>query len=120
MCIFLRHLSLAEKFYFFATLWTVLLWKVNRMHPVQHLSTYLNSAISGTTHVFTVNGTNIMWVELSKEPHGEGPRALLKASGSWASESQNSLLNSSKNPRSVGLRPKREFSISCQYTMIQW
>lgn len=61
-----------------------------------------------------------MWVELSKEPNGEGPKTLLKAGGSWASDSPNSLLNSFKNPHNAGLRPKGEFSIPCQYTMIQW
>lgn len=58
---FLRHFSLAEKFYFFFHhLWTFsLLWGVNGMHPTQHLSMYLSSGFSGATHMFTVNGTYV-------------------------------------------------------------
>lgn len=44
------------------------------MHPAQHLRPYLTSGFSGATHVFTINGTHIRWVELSKVPNGEGPK----------------------------------------------
>lgn len=58
-------------------------------------------------------------VPLAKKPSGGGLRTLLKASRSWTFESPDSLLNSSKKPCNSGLRPKREFSIPCEHTMIQ-
>lgn len=59
------------------------------------------------------------FVLLMKEPNGEGLRTLPKGSGSCTSDSPKCLLNSFKKPCNSGLRPKRDFSIPCQYTVSQ-
>lgn len=63
VCIYLRHFSLARKFNFISTTCAhfFLLWTVNRMHPIQHLSAYLPPGFSGATHMFTIHGTLCGW-----------------------------------------------------------
>lgn len=118
----LRHFSIAEKFSFSPSLldfFFFMLWSVNRMHAIQHLSTCLTSSFSGVSHAFIIIDTSLTWEKQTKEPRGGRLRTLLKARRGWASDSPNSLLNSFKKPCNSGLRPKREYSIPSQYTVIQ-
>lgn len=122
--IFVRHFSIAGKLswlFFPPSLLDFFgLWSVSRMHPTKHLSTHLTPNFSGVTDVFTVNDTYI-YMGLSswqRSPMEKGWE-LCWCPGSWTSDSPNSLLNFFKKPCNSGLRPRREFSIPCQYAMIQ-